>query len=122
MKENTVFIGLNQMSRLIHSNNVEKGFWNYPRNKGETLMLIVTELAEAMEAHRNGNLAMPPMDGEIEKKAFEDFYKDTFEDEIADALIRILDMCGGFNVDIEFHVREKVKYNKGREILHGKNY
>lgn len=122
MKENTVFIGLNQMSRLIHSNNVEKGFWTYPRNKGETLMLIVTELAEAMEAHRKGNLAMPPMDGEIEKKAFEDFYKDTFEDEIADALIRILDMCGGFNIDIEFHVREKVKYNKGREILHGKNY
>ena len=122
MKENTVFIGLNQMSRLIHSNNVEKGFWNYPRNKGETLMLIVTELAEAMEAHRNGNLAMPSMEGEIEKQAFEDFYKDTFEDEIADALIRILDMCGGFNIDIEFHVREKVKYNKGREILHGKNY
>ena len=43
---------LNELSRLCHSIAVEKGFGRRERNVGEALMLIVTELAEAMEAHR----------------------------------------------------------------------
>lgn len=116
------FQGLNQMAEAIYQNNKEKGFWDNERNVGETLMLVVTELAEALEAHRKNNLAMPPMGGELEKETFEKFYKDTFEDEIADAMIRLFDMCGGFNIDIEFHIREKVKYNLNRPRLHGKTY
>ena len=43
---------LNELCELCHSIAVEKGFWEKERNVGEALMLVVTELAEAMEAHR----------------------------------------------------------------------
>lgn len=116
------FSGLNEMARVIYENNKEKGFWDNERNPGEALMLVVSELGEAMEALRKGRVALPPLERYIERQTFEQLYKDTFEDELADAVIRILDWCGGNNIDIEFHVREKVKYNKTRERLHGKRY
>lgn len=117
------FNGLNQMAASVYQGNADKGFWEKERNVGETLMLVVTELAEAMEAHRKGNTAPPTLNmPEVSKENFEMFFKDTFEDEIADAVIRILDLCGGWNIDLEWHVREKVKYNASRERLHGKQY
>lgn len=123
--ENT-FKGLNKMADTVYRNNVSKGFWDNERNTGETLMLIVTELAEALEAHRKGMTAMPPMDipegATVSKEDFERFYKDTYEDEIADALIRIFDLCGGTGIDLEWHVSQKVNYNKQRPRLHGKQY
>lgn len=38
----------------VHATAVEKGFWDFERNKGEMLMLVSSELAEALEAHRAG--------------------------------------------------------------------
>ena len=70
-----------------------------------------------MEAHRKGRFA------NLEAyEEFEDAIKDTFEDEIADSVIRLLDMCGGLGIDIDTHVRLKLEYNKTRERLHGKKY
>ena len=43
---------LNELATVCHGIAREKGFWDEERNIGEALMLIVTELAEAMEAHR----------------------------------------------------------------------
>ena len=45
-------LSLKEWCDLCHSIAKEKGFWDKERNIGEALMLIVTELAEAMEAHR----------------------------------------------------------------------
>lgn len=36
----------------IHREAVSKGFWDRERNQGEMLMLVVSELAEALEADR----------------------------------------------------------------------
>jgi NTP pyrophosphatase (non-canonical NTP hydrolase) len=112
---------LNDMAKTIYQNNKEKGFWDKERNMGETLMLVVTELAEAMEAYRKGQLAPVPVPF-VDNEVFKAHYKDTFEDEIADSIIRLLDLCGGFHIDIAFHVREKVQYNMSRERLHGKKF
>lgn len=125
MEEN---YNLNKLSQEIYNNNKEKGFWDKERNVGEILMLITSELGEAMEAHRKGRFA--PLEiiknikaGAIsEENFFEKQVKDTHEDEIADALIRILDYCGGKNIDIDYFVKEKLNYNKTREKLHGKLY
>lgn len=89
-------------------------------------MLIVSELGEAMEAHRKGHKAAH-LDYESDitreyKEAFEEHIKDSFEDEIADAIIRLLDMCGGLGIDIGWHIKEKLRYNKTREMFHGKRY
>lgn len=92
---------LDVLSFDIYQANKAKGFWDNDRNIGELCMLIVSELGEAMEAHRKGRFAnwenmdgiyIPDSDFYIR---FADKIKDTFEDEIADAFIRILDMLGG---------------------------
>ncbi len=131
-------IKLNSLAKEIYEGNKKKGFWDKERNVGEMLMLIVTELSEAMEAHRGrGNkLNKSKFIDSIEdvessgyrvtsdmfKKYFEEDIKDTLEDEIADSLIRILDFCGGLGIDIEWHVEQKLKYNATREKMHGKKY
>lgn len=53
---------------------------------------------------------------------FETYIKDTFEDELADTVIRILDLCGARGIDIERHINLKLKYNRSRERMHGKAY
>ena len=92
---------LNELSQLCHSIAKEKGFWDSPRNIGEALMLIVTELAEAMEAHRHQDDA-------------------NFKEELADTFIRLLDLCGGLKIDIEEEIYQKSLKNKQRPYKHGK--
>lgn len=93
--------GLNELCNMCHSIAVEKGFWDKERNVGEALMLIVTELAEAMEAHRIQD-------------------QENFKEELADAFIRLFDLCGGLNVDIEEEINKKSQKNKNRPYKHGK--
>lgn len=120
--------GLNSSAQTIYDNNKEKGFWDKERNVGEMLMLVTSELGEAMEAHRKGRFAkLEEAQSNISsggdfKMNFEKYIKDTFEDEIADAVIRLLDMAAGLGIDIEQHINAKVQYNKSREKLHGKKY
>lgn len=92
---------LNELAQWCHSIAVEKGFWDEKRNIGEALMLIVTELAEAMEAYRHQ----------------EDAH---FREELADTFIRLLDLCGGLDIDIEQEIHEKSQRNKKRPYKHGK--
>ena len=123
---------LNDLRDVIHLTARRKGFWDNDRNLGEMLMLVVTELSEAMETHRkDGSIipisndikeAMAEMSDEEFKEHFVLVVKDTFADEMADALIRIMDICGGMNIDIDWHVRNKIRYNTTRERLHGKRY
>ena len=92
---------LNELANICHSIAVQKGFWDEKRNIGEALMLIVTELAEAMEAHRVQD-------------------QENFREEIADAFIRLLDLCGGLKIDIEGEIDRKSQKNKNRPYKHGK--
>ena len=39
-------MNLTELSKEIHQDNKEKGFWDEERNIGEMLMLIVSELGE----------------------------------------------------------------------------
>ncbi len=119
---------LNQLRDEIHEYAISKGFWDKERETGTRLMLCVSELAEAMEADRNvlyADLELIEKDKEnfIDFKwSFENSIKDTFEDELADTIIRILDLCGAKGIDIEKHIELKMKYNATRERMHGKKY
>lgn len=130
---------LSTIAKQIHRNAKEKGFWDSPRNTGELLMLVVSELSEALEADRKGRWAtgydvqmemdfLLPEDIRDEQAtkefvgAFEGNIKDRFEDEIADAIIRLLDLCEGFGINIEAHIALKMEYNKTRNKMHGKKY
>ena len=94
-------------------------------------MLIVSELSEALEADRkNKHAALNSFNcRKNERSCIEDFQadfqeliKDTFEDEIADTFIRLFDLCGALNIDIDTHINLKMKYNKTRPYKHNKDY
>lgn len=125
--------GLNEISKEINQQNVRKGFYESPREIGTLLMLVVSELSEALEADRADRHAEwvmyekrlneePDRIFVKQQSLFQDFIKDTFEDEIADAIIRLLDLCGHLSIDIEKHINLKLEYNKNRPQKHGKNY
>lgn len=101
-------------------------------SKGQMLMLIVSEAAEVLEANRGRTNTLNKEkfirdtelypSNELWKKNFEKNIKNSEEDEIADIIIRCLDYCGGFNIDIDWHIEQKLKYNSLREYRHNKNY
>ncbi len=119
---------LTEFSKEIHQNNVDKGFYDKPVEVATHLMLITSELAEALEADRHSiNADRFSFSQELSEngdfpKAFKNHVKDSYEDEIADAVIRLLDHCGYKGIDIDWHVKQKLKYNKTREVRHGKKY
>ena len=88
---------------LCHKIAREKGFWEASDNIAVKLMLIVTELGEACEEDRKNN-------------------KENFEEEIADVFIRLFDLCGYLNIDIEKVIQNKISINIDRPKLHGKKY
>lgn len=107
-----------ELAARIHQNAKLKGFWDNERNMGEVFMLIISELGEALEAHRKGKFANWPefnvrasqINGVRNTEemafiyAFENEIKDTFEDELADVVIRLLDYVGYRNVNIGLHL------------------
>ena len=97
-----------EMQAAIHRTAVEHGWWEAERPVGEVLMLVVTELAEAMEAYRSGNSESEKIPG---------FSK--IEEELADAVIRILDYAGGANLNLEGALQAKMAYNETRPYRHG---
>lgn len=124
---------LNELSRKIRKANLQKGFDLLGIPTGTQLMLVVSELSEALEAVRKGRYCdeesvqsiMDDFEGDFNKKLqkrFEKDIKDTFEDELADALIRILDICAFYDIDIDTHVDLKLHYNATREHKHGKKF
>lgn len=94
-------MSLSELSDMCHSIAKEKGFWDDERNIGEALMLMVTELAEAMEAHRKQDDA-------------------NFREELADTFIRLFDFCGGHGIDIAAEIEKKTAKNRNRPYKHGK--
>ena len=134
MENEKLVAGLNESAQAIYENNKAKGFWDKERNVGEMLMLVTSELGEAMEAHRKSRFAdLEAYEKDYAKArelgdplAFENCFKkhikDSVQDEIADAVIRLLDMSAGLGIDLERHIRAKVRYNEMRPRLHGKGY
>lgn len=88
------------------------------RNAGEQLMLMVSELAEAMEGHRK---SLP--DTHLE-------HRPMVEVELADTIIRILDFAGAHKLDVAGAMEEKLRYNfqradhqmENRKASGGKKY
>lgn len=104
--------GWNNIAQGVHANAVEKGFWpEEGRNDGEMLALIHSEISEALEAVRKGN---PPDDKIPEFTGA--------EVELADAVIRIMDMAAGRQWRVAEAIEAKMAYNKTRAFKHGKAF
>ena len=183
----------NLLAKKAFENAMEKGFHEKPKTDAHWLMLVACELAEAVEADREGrrsdrrtyNFLLQEYGETLAKHLFEMHVKDTVEDELADAVIRLLDFVGVkgydipenyiteeqikdeaaevkewmlnksfadvvftsclvniesakeipealmyaifvvaelYDIDLMWHIKEKMMYNETREMLHGKSY
>ncbi|MBN1858712.1 hypothetical protein JW848_05860 [Candidatus Bipolaricaulota bacterium] len=101
-------MNISDWQRDVHETAREHGWWDRSRSTGEVLMLMVTELAEAMEAYRIGN---PPSE-KIPRFT-------QIEEELADCLIRMLDFAAAEGLDLEGALAAKAAYNASRPYRHG---
>jgi hypothetical protein len=103
-----------QLIEESHSVSKEKGFWDEKRNNSETVLLIISNVGDIVKAHKKGRFAnwierdtslsgiKNPNENETLdfNVSFEEYIKDTFEDEIANVMLRICDFLGGNKTDI----------------------
>lgn len=100
-------MNLNDLRDRAYKTACDKGFHDVKLSNEHFLMLVITELSEAVEADRKGEKAdVEGMQETIDAGGFcagffEDYIKDTVEDELADAAIRLLDLAGLISVDVE---------------------
>lgn len=98
---------INQLAGECHVANMK--WWYNPatgeriiRNRGEMLMLMVSELAECMEGERKDL-----MDTHLPNRKMA-------EVELADAMIRLMDYAAGLGYDLGGAFIEKMAYNAKR--------
>lgn len=111
---------LNDLAKEIHQIAVDHGWWETDRNFGESLALIHSEVSEVLEDWRRGR--------ELDKIYWKENWDgdkvvrnkpDGIPIEFADIIIRVLDLCAAYGIDIETAIREKISFNRDREYRHG---
>lgn len=170
---------LNRLRDEAYATACNKGFHDEKHSDEHYLMLVITEIAEAVQADRKGLRADRErydyavdrgMCNDIEE-CFERYIKNSIEDELADIVIRLLDFCGmnGYSfdyrlitpeeyfmqdftyfawclcrdilnrreelvvwsvieycdrhgIDIIWHIKQKMEYNKMRPRMHNAKY
>ena len=134
-KDNVVNV-LNNLQNNIHEGNVLAGWWTDLKTGldlaeearqgtrlgkalvAEKLALVHSEVSEALEGHRKSL-----NDDKLTERL-------QIEVELADAIIRILDLTGALKLDIGGAIQEKLSYNatredhkiKNRKEANGKSY
>ena len=107
-----IFIDVfNRAQGRVHDNAVSHGWWDEPREDGTLIALIMSEAAEALEALRNGNGPdehCPQFSGA--------------EVELADVVIRIMDMAEARGWNVAGAIVAKHEFNKTRPYKHGKKF
>jgi NTP pyrophosphatase (non-canonical NTP hydrolase) len=109
---------LNELSEYCYQQAKYKGFYDKELSIGERLLLVITEISEGYEILRK-QLTTNTIE-EIITTGYEK--KDSFNDEMADVFIRLLDLCGSLKIDIAKQIKWKLEYNKERPYKHGKAF
>lgn len=93
---------VNELVNYCYNQSKNAGWHDGNREIGTMLMLIVSEIAEAMEGDRKDL-----MDDHLPNRKM-------IEVELADAVIRISDLAGKLNLDLGGAIEEKLQYNLNR--------
>jgi NTP pyrophosphatase (non-canonical NTP hydrolase) len=98
---------LNELSQQILKINKANGWdvakvgdWENPDKISSKLCLVHSEVSEALEEVRQDDFA-------------------SFSEELADIIIRVLDLSAGLQIDIDSLILQKLEKNKNRGHKHG---
>lgn len=125
-------MNISEIVTRAHDNAVKHGFWDLAPEFGTAIALIHSELSEALEEMRAGNKIRPgtpvPMlyysgGGYVATAPTKACTKpEGVAVELADAVIRIADLCGHMGIDLEAAIALKMEYNETRPFKHGKQF
>lgn len=105
MALNNIKEAANVLQTACYDASYKAGWWlpeKHPLTFSNKLMLIVSEIAEAMEGDRKGI-----MDDKLP-------HREMREVELADAAIRIFDLAGAYGFDLGSAIEEKMAFNAQR--------
>ena len=112
---------INKLADEIYETSASKGFWDIAEVSQFAIVpvklaLIGDEVSEALKVHRD------EYDGSFSNNYMTKEQEQEFTEELADIVIRTLDLAGGLDLDIGSSIEAKVEKNKTRPYRHGKRY
>ncbi len=137
---------ISQLVYRAHDIAQNHGFWENRPEFGTAIALIHSELSEALEEDRaarpplyfpcnNGGMCVEEGNPGVKcgSRVWNPDEPDTYCKaiskkpegygvELADAVIRIADLCGALHIDLERIISFKMEYNASRPYRHGKKY
>lgn len=105
------------VAKRVHDTANANGFWDEAKTNdlnlviSSKLCLVHSEISEGLEAVRHGQ---PADDKLVQHPAL--------GVEMADAIIRLMDLATFLNIDLPTIIEDKVRYNKSRPFKHGKTF
>lgn len=116
-------ITIADMTAEVRDVNTALGWRNGDNTFGDYIALLHSELSEALEAYRDYRLtdATDKLRAALDATGLEGqpAKPEGVGSEFADVLIRLLDVCDVYGIDLEAEYRRKIAYNRTRPYQHG---
>lgn len=120
---------IKQFEKEAHENAVKHGWWDKEPSFGELIALCHSELSEALKEYRDGHkpdqtyyscTQNANIAGECDGNCGHCQYgkMEGIPSELADVIIRVLDMAEHYNINLETALTEKQAFNETRPYKH----